>query len=106
MFAALHVVSAGRATPASPRRRLVWLISATDGQDHAVTFEEMEAGAVAGQGTYRAVCGHLVLVCAMSTPPGPRCPSCDEHLLTTPPPKQRRWTAALRSMLGRHPEPP
>jgi hypothetical protein len=77
----------------------VWLISATDGQDHAVTLEQMEAGAIAGQGTYRAVCDHLVLVCAMTTPPGSRCPSCDEHLLTAPPPKQRRWTAALRSVL-------
>ncbi len=107
MFAALHALTdAVRATPAPPRR-LVWLISATDGHDHAVTLEEMEAGIAAGQGTYRPVCNHLVLVCAMATPPGPRCPSCDEHLLTTaPPPKQRRWIAALRSVLGRHPEPP
>ena len=94
----------GRATPAPPRRRLVWLISATDDHDHALTLEEMEAGLAAGQGTYRAVCGHLVLVCAMATPPGPRCRSCDEPL-RTPPPKQRWWTAALRSVLGRHPEP-
>ena len=45
------------------------MISATDGHDHAVTLEEMEAGIAAGQGTYRAVCNHLVLVCAMATHP-------------------------------------
>ncbi|MGH3570038.1 MAG: hypothetical protein ACRDRH_29310 [Pseudonocardia sp.] len=100
---ARRMLRRGRATPVPRRRLLVWLISATDGRDHAITLEEMEAVAT-GQGPYHAVCGHLVLVCAMTTPPGPRCSSCDE-LLRTPPPKQRGWTAALRSVLGRHPEP-
>jgi len=79
----------------------VWLISATNSQDHPVPLEEMEAGVAAGQGTYRAVCGHAVQVCAMVTPFGPRCLSCEELLTTPPPPpppKQRWWTAALRSV--------
>ncbi len=69
MIAAHRALRPGRATPAPPRRRRVWLISATDGHDHAVTIEEMEAGVAAGQDTYRADCGHLVRVCAMATHP-------------------------------------
>lgn len=104
MITAHRALRRGRTTPAPPRRRLVWLISATDGHDHAVTLEEMETGITAGQGTYRAACGHPVLVCAMATPPGPRCRSCDQPL-PTPPPRKRGWTAALRSVLRHHPEP-
>ncbi|MGH3569977.1 MAG: hypothetical protein ACRDRH_28990 [Pseudonocardia sp.] len=99
MFAALRAIPSRRAIPAPPPRRLlVWLISATNSQDHAVALEEMEAGVAAGQGTYRAVCGHLVRVCAMVIPPGPRCLSCEDLLTMPPSPKQRWWTAALRSV--------
>ncbi|MGH3567501.1 MAG: hypothetical protein ACRDRH_15995 [Pseudonocardia sp.] len=80
----------------------VWLISATDHHDHAVTVHEMEVGLHAQRGVYRAVCDHLVLVCSLDTPPGPPCPACDEQL--RPPPKPRWWITVLRSVLRLKPD--
>ncbi|MGH3567839.1 MAG: hypothetical protein ACRDRH_17780 [Pseudonocardia sp.] len=48
MFAALRALPTAPAPPS--RRLLVWLISATNIQDHAVPLEEMEAGFAAGPG--------------------------------------------------------
>lgn len=70
-----------------PPSHLLWLISATDRCDHAVTISDIEAGLVAGRGTYQSICGHTVYTCSMLTPPGTPCTVCRERLAV---PRKRR----------------
>lgn len=70
-----------------PPTHLLWLISAADRRDHAVTISDIEAGLVAGRGTYQSICGHTVYTCSMLTPPGTPCPACRERLAV---PRKRR----------------
>lgn len=58
-----------------------WQTSIVDGFDHAVTDEEMAAGAaVQSQGRRAAVCGDVVLCASLCSPPGPRCARCAAFL--------------------------
>ncbi len=56
--------------------RAVWVTSAADGLDHAVTDEAMAATATQGQGKFRAQCGMAMLSDSLCTPPGAVCPAC------------------------------
>jgi len=57
--------------------RSVRMTCAVDGCDHLVSGQATEAGLAAGQGHYRAVCGHLVVAAALVVPPGPTCRDCE-----------------------------
>lgn len=68
----------------------VWMISATDYRDHAVTDAATEAGVTAGLDHFPAVCGHTVIVCSMYEPPGPTCRACRERLVVASRTQRRR----------------
>ena len=47
-----------------------------DGLDHLVSDDAAARGIAARQGTYTAMCGHVVYVAALVTSAGPLCPRC------------------------------
>ncbi len=47
-----------------------------DGLDHLVSDDAAARGIAARQGTYTAMCGHVVYVAALVTSAGPLCPHC------------------------------
>jgi len=47
-----------------------------DGLDHFVNDTAPAAGTVSRSGFYPALCGHLIQVGALVSPPGPLCPRC------------------------------
>jgi hypothetical protein len=59
----------------SERLFTAWM-TASDGQDHAITDEEFAAHRPEPE----AVCGAVVRLAAMETPPGPRCPRCAAYV--------------------------
>lgn len=76
-----------------------WITWMTCCHEHAVTNERFAAGILADQGTFGAVCGHLVTPGALVSPPGLHCPRCQAELHQWAPPPQHarrvRWLAAL-----------
>jgi len=52
------------------------LVSATDGRTHRVVERAYGDALAARAGYCAAVCGHRVVLCALVTPPGPRCGRC------------------------------
>lgn len=61
-------------TRASGRDIETWMTCAVDRLHHAINEEDFDYGLHCGR--YLAVCGHLVLPCALVSPPGRRCPLC------------------------------
>ncbi len=55
---------------------LTWMTCALDGLEHAVTDEAFAVACRQDSGIYRAVCGHMVAVLPMISPPGRRCRAC------------------------------
>ncbi|WP_165922131.1 hypothetical protein [Pseudonocardia endophytica] len=51
-------------------------MSATDGRTHRVTEWAYGSALAARTGHCAAVCGHVVVLCALVTPPGPPCRRC------------------------------
>jgi hypothetical protein len=72
---------------------------ADDGREHAVTDPAFVAGHQDSQGTYRAVCHHLVTPTSPAPTPRARCASCKHWLLdrarNEPEPHWMRWVHAL-----------
>lgn len=83
---------------------IVWVTS-IDRTDHAVSDDEMVAGAQAGAGRYLAMCGTSLLAAPLIYPPGARCPRCVAMLrsLMHPPQKtpRRMWTQLVARILPR-----
>ncbi|TCK24996.1 hypothetical protein EV378_0793 [Pseudonocardia endophytica] len=63
-----------RRPPAGQER--LELVSATDGRTHRVTEWAYGSALAARTGHCAAVCGHVVVLCALVTPPGPPCRRC------------------------------
>ncbi len=61
---------------AEPRDGSVELTCARDGRTHRVDEHAYATGLGSRRGTFRAVCGVIVLAGALVTPPGRRCPTC------------------------------
>jgi hypothetical protein len=57
-----------------------------DGLDHLVSDDAAARGIAARQGTYTAMCGHVVYVAALVTCAGPLCPRCARLVQEVPPP--------------------
>lgn len=70
--------------PARPDRDDVLLTSATDWREHRVPVAAYTAAMTEQTGQCRAVCGHLVVMVALSSPPGPPCSACSS---STPAPE-------------------
>ena len=78
-----------------------------DGLDHLVSDDAAMLGIAARQGTYTAMCGHLVYVAALVSSAGPLCPRCVElaqQVQATVPPDRNggRGRARLGRLLGLH----
>jgi hypothetical protein len=67
-------------------------MTASDGQDHAITDEEFAEHRPEPE----AVCGDVVLLAPMEEPPGPRCPRCVKFILA------RESTRDMDQRLGVH----
>jgi hypothetical protein len=52
------------------------LVSATDGRTHRVVERAYGDALAARAGHCVAICGHDVVLCALTTPPGPPCGRC------------------------------
>lgn len=57
-----------------------------DGLDHLVSDDAAARGIAARQGTYTAMCGHVVYVAALVTCAGPLCPRCAQLAQEVPAP--------------------
>jgi hypothetical protein len=84
----------------------VWMTCMHDGREHAVLELDVAVGTSAG--FYRAVCGHLVMPCALASPCGARCPACLADLGPRAPivtgSRRARWCAGIRILIwGRRP---
>ena len=53
---------------------------AADGLAHLLTDDAHTAGLAAGNGLYRALCGHRVAAAPLICPPGPSCPRCATYV--------------------------
>jgi len=73
-----------------------WLTS-TDRVDHAVTDEQFHDN----RPEPAAVCGDVILLAAMETPPGPHCPRCTAFLLA----RESLSTMDQRLSVHRHRRP-
>lgn len=69
-----------------PRRHLSCLVDGDDRQEHLITDEAYQEGLRAGRGAYQVLCGRVVAVASMVTPPGRRCQACQrlEKLIDKP----------------------
>jgi len=86
---------------------LLWITSARDSRDHAVSDSEFDAGS--RNGHYRALCHHDVIPMAMTAPPGQQCSRCalqrailtnmDHSSNSNPPRRVDRLTSRLRAAL-------
>lgn len=93
------------------RKFTTWVLSGSDGREHAVTDEQSSCSRRMAAGFVEAVCGHHVITVSLHEPFGPRCPSCIRILNTQPtgstiqlrkvPPRWRRAQSALRRLLRR-----
>lgn len=85
-------------TGSRDRTTITWMTCCGDRHEHAVTDHNFVAGALAG--TYRTICGHTAAPASLSSPPGPRCPSCQAelHKQPAPPPSSghKSWLDLLR----------
>lgn len=59
-----------------PKSQHMAMTSASDRQTHTITSAEFDAGVWDGKGTYRAVCGRVVLAAPLVAGPGRQCPDC------------------------------
>jgi hypothetical protein len=83
-----------------------------DGLDHLVSDDAAARGIAARQGTYTAMCGHVVYVAALVTSAGPLCPRCARLAQEVPSPvsvpldqdpgRGRARLARLFSLLSTH----
>ena len=79
-----------------------------DGLDHLVSDDAAALGIGARQGTYTAMCGHLIYAAALASSTGPVCPHCTQavqHLqspITVQPHHRRHRRARLGRLFGRH----
>src|SRR5579884_1072332 len=78
-----------------------------DGLDHLVSDDAAARGIAARQGTYAAMCGHVVYVAALVTCAGPLCPRCAQLAQEVRPPvsvpldrDSGRGRARLARLLG------
>jgi hypothetical protein len=82
----------------------IWMGCAEDGREHAVTDPAFVAGHQDSQGTYRALCHHLVTLTASAPTPRVRCESCKSWLLdrarNEPEPHWMRWVHALINLVA------
>ena len=62
--------------PPAPRRHLSCIVDGSDGQEHLITDEAYAQGMEEGTGHYQVLCGSVIAVASMVTPPGRRCLSC------------------------------
>jgi hypothetical protein len=83
------------------------LTCTADGLDHLVSADAAAQGIAARQGTYTAMCGHLVYVAALVSSPGPLCSRCAQSVtqvetpITGPPGRRgQRERAGLRRLFG------
>jgi hypothetical protein len=83
------------------------LTCTVDGLDHLVSADAAAHGIAARQGTYTAMCGHLIYVAALVSSPGPLCSRCAQSApqvgaAVTGPPGQReqRELTGLRRLFG------
>ncbi|MGH3904114.1 MAG: hypothetical protein ACRDTE_07995 [Pseudonocardiaceae bacterium] len=82
--------------------RPVAVTSTVDGRDHLISDQATAAGLVAGDGRYRAMCGHRVVAAPLVVPPGPTCLDCETalHRVTTGSTVRRR-SGVVGRLLGR-----
>jgi hypothetical protein len=80
-----------------------------DGLDHLVSEDNATLGIMARQGTYTAICGHLVYAAALASRAGPLCSRCAQTAqeiqasVTVPPDRHgARGRARLGRLLGLH----
>lgn len=62
------------------------LTCTADGLDHLISADAAAQGIAARQGTYTAICGHLIYVAALVSSPGPLCPRCAQSVTQVGPP--------------------
>lgn len=66
-------------TPPAERLFITWFTNGADRHSHAVTDEEAGHGYRTGTDP-EALCGSTVTPMPLITPPGPRCPRCEQYL--------------------------
>ena len=83
------------------------LTCTADGLDHLVSADAAAHGIAARQGTYTAICGHLVYVAALVSSPGPLCSRCAQSVTQVetavtgqPGRRGQRGRAGLRRLFG------
>jgi hypothetical protein len=59
-----------------PGREVLDLVSAADGRTHRVVERAYGDALARRTGRCVALCAHVVVLCALTTPPGPRCRAC------------------------------
>lgn len=75
-----------------------------DGRDHLISEQATEAGQVAGDGRYQAICERLVTAAPLVVAPGPTCLDCETALhrsTTTAETTSHRRTGLLAWLLRR-----
>lgn len=83
---------------------VTWFTCGFEHIDHAISDEDMAIGLSVGAGQYAALCGRTVCVASLVCPPGRRCYSCEDAVLSVehePPPPDKGFLARLRGW-GRH----
>lgn len=104
----LERTSRGGAVRRAATAHALSLTCTVDGLDHLVSEDAAALGIGARQGTYTAMCGHLVYAAALASSTGPVCPHCTQavqHLqspITVQPHHRRHRRARLGRFFGRH----
>lgn len=68
----------GQQEVSQPLGFLSLLIDGDDRQAHQLTEQAYEEGLRGGAGYYQVLCGRVIPVASMVTPPGHPCPSCQQ----------------------------
>jgi hypothetical protein len=83
------------------------LTCTVDGLDHLVSADAAAQGIAARQGTYTAMCGHLIYVAALVSSAGPLCSRCAQSVTQVgaavagqPCRRGQRKRAGLRRLFG------
>ncbi|HEY4008219.1 MAG TPA: hypothetical protein VGM60_23975 [Pseudonocardia sp.] len=73
----------------------LWMTCVTDGRDHLVAEDALEAGRRTGR--YQALCEHEIIPASLTSPPGPTCADCAQRSDRLPA-AARRGTRAGRAV--------
>ncbi len=106
------VEMSGTSRSRRPRLYVRWYRCTGDSLDHAVTDEAFAQGLELQEGSYLAVCGHVVLIGSCLAPPGPPCVACvavlrilNRPINPTAEPGRRRKAHRWCCLFGRHQTP-